>query len=126
MNGQVAERRETLWMLPLAPGVWAAHFVASYATAAVYCAKLADPEGSLSTVRVAITLYTLVALAAVVAIGYVGLRRHRFGAAALPHDDDTPEDRHRFLGFATLLLSGLSAVAVMFSGLVVVFIRSCE
>jgi len=47
------------------------------------------------------------------------------GSATLPHDDDTPEDRHRFLGFATLLLSALSAVAVLYAGLVAVFIRSC-
>ena len=38
------------------------------------------------------------------------------GNATLPHDDDTPEDRHRFLGFAALLLSALSAVAVIYAG----------
>jgi len=44
----------------------------------------------------------------------------------VPHDADTPEDRHRFLGFATLLLSGLSAVAVIYTALVVVVFRSCH
>ena len=45
--------------------------------------------------------YTLAALAVVGFIGWIGYRRHSFGWAGLPHDDDTPEDRHRFLGFAT-------------------------
>jgi hypothetical protein len=50
---------------------------------------------------------------------------HTLGHAALPHDDDTPEDRQRFLGFATLLLSVLSAVAVIYAAAVVVFIERC-
>jgi hypothetical protein len=81
--------------------------------------------GSLATTRLAILVYTLVSLLAIGIVGWIGYRRHRFGSATLPHDDDTPEDRHRFLGFATLLLSALSAVAVLYAGLVAVFIRSC-
>jgi hypothetical protein len=73
----------------------------------------------------AIFFYTLAALAAVGFIGWIGYRRHSFGQAGLPHDDDTPEDRHRFLGFATLLLSALSAVAIIYEALVVVFIDRC-
>ena len=68
---------------------------------------------------------TVLALAAIGIIGWNGHQRHSIGQANLPHDDDTPEDRHRFLGFATLLLSALSAVAVVYAALVAVFIRSC-
>ena len=32
-------------MLTIAPGIWSAHFLLSYATAAVWCAKMAGPDG---------------------------------------------------------------------------------
>jgi hypothetical protein len=43
-----------------------------------------------------------------------------------PHDADTPEDRRGFMGMATLLLSGLSGVGVIYSALAAVFIGTCE
>lgn len=119
------ERRQSLWLLTASPLVWAAHFLLCYITASLWCAKLAGPGGSFTTVRVAILVFTVVALAAIGVIGRGGYRRHRLGQAELPHDDDTPEDRHRFLGFATLLLSALSAVAVVYASLVIFFFRSC-
>lgn len=122
---ETAERRQSLWLLTASPVIWSAHLLLSYITASVWCAKAADPNGSFGSVRGAIIVYTLVALAAICIIGWTGYRRHSYGAASLPHDDDTPEDRHRFLGFSTLLLSALSAVAVIYQGLVVFFFRSC-
>jgi hypothetical protein len=123
---QTAEQNQSLWLLTAAPVLWAAHFLLCYLTASVWCAKVVGPGGPLTTVRVAIVAYTAVALAAIGAIGWVGYRRHSFGHADLPHDDDTPEDRHRFLGFATLLLSALSAVAVVYAALVAAFFGSCH
>lgn len=122
---ETAEKNQSLWLLTASPVLWAAHFLLSYGTASVWCAKVAGPGGSLGGVRAAIVVYTVVALAGIGVIGWVGYRRHSHGDAALPHDDDTPEDRHRFLGFSTLLLSALSAVAVVYSSLVVVFFRDC-
>jgi hypothetical protein len=115
-----------LWLLAASPAVWAAHFLLCYVTAAVWCGRLAGPGASLWTVRVAIGGYTVAALAGIAVVGYVGFRRHRLGHADLPHDDDSPEDRHRFLGFATFLLSGLSALAVVYSALAAVFIETCQ
>lgn len=120
------EKNESLWFLIAAPTLWAVHFLLCYATASVWCAKVVGPGGSLATVRMTIAVYTTLALVAIGIIGWVGYRRHSLGAADLPHDDDTPEDRHRFLGFATLLLASLSAVAVMYAALVAVFIESCH
>ena len=122
---QVAEKRESLWLLTASPAIWAAHLLLSYITASIWCAKAANPNGSFGSVRAAIIVYTLVALMGICIIGSIGYRRHSYGAASLPHDDDTPEDRHRFLGFSTLLLSALSAVAVIYAALVVFFFRSC-
>jgi hypothetical protein len=96
-----------------------------YMSAAIWCAKVVGPGGSLATVRMAIAVYTALALAGIAVIGWRGYHRHSFGNVSLPHDADTPEDRHRFLGFATSLLSALSAVAVVYAALVAVFFRSC-
>lgn len=119
------EENESLWLLIASPALWAAHFLLSYCTAAIWCAKFVGADGSLWQVQVAITIYTVAALLGIGIIGQIGYRRHRFGTASLPHDFDSPEDRHRFLGFAMLLLSALSAVAVVYAALVVVFFRSC-
>lgn len=119
------EHHESLWRLTWSPGIWVAHFLLSYLTAAIWCAKFAGPGGSLSTVRTAIAVYTLAALAGIAMTGWQGYRRHRHGMEAGQHDFDSPAGRHGFLGFATLLLSGLSAVATIYVALAAVFIRSC-
>lgn len=121
------EEKENLWGLIVSPMIWAAHFLLSYVTAAVWCAKYAHgPDGSLAPVRWAIVGYTIVALIGIGLNGRSGLRRHRFQSESLPHDFDTPGDRHRFLGFATALLAALSAVATVFAALVVIFIKDCR
>ena len=69
----------------------------------------------------------LMALAAIAAIGIRGLRDHTgYGLPTSQHDFDTPEDRHRFLGFASLLLAGLSAVATILVALGAVFFETCR
>lgn len=123
---RLPEEHETLWWLTAAPVIWAIHLLLSYATAAVWCGKFVGAGGSLYGVRLAIAVYTVVALTGIAIVGRHGLRRHRHGAETAPHDLDSAEDRHRFLGFATLLLSGLSAVATIYAALVPVFIGSCH
>lgn len=120
------ERNESLWRLVVSPTIWATHFMLSYVTAAIWCARYTTRDGSLAPVRTAIIVYTVLALAGIAWNGWNGWRRHRFGDAAVPHDDDTPEDRHRFMGFATMLLASLSAVATIYASLVVVFVRTCR
>ena len=121
-----AEDKESLWLLIVSPTIWAAHFLVSYITAAVWCAKYAARFDSLTPVRWAIAIYTVLALIGIAWNGRSGLRRHRFGSESLPHDFDTPGDRHRFLGFATVLLAGLSAVATLFAALVVLYFEDCR
>jgi hypothetical protein len=119
------EPRDSLLSLVGGPLVWAAHFLASYATAAVWCAKVIGRGAPLGGARLLIFGYTAAALLLIAASARRGWRSHRHGRGEPPHDEDTPEDRHRFLGFATLLLSGLSAIAVVYAALVVVFTESC-
>jgi len=120
------EKPSHLWALAASPALWAAHFLLSYATAAVWCAKFAGTNGSLGPARAAIAVYSVAALAGIALVGWRGARRHSVGEASVPHDDDSPEDRHRFLGFATLLLSGLSFVATIYSALAAAFVGSCR
>lgn len=118
--------RSSLWWLTIAPAIWTAHLLSCYVTAAVWCAKFATPNGALNGVRTAVALYTAVALVGIAIVGWEGFRRHSYGTEATTHDLDTPEDRHRFLGFATLLLSGLSAVAVLYAALAATFFETCR
>jgi hypothetical protein len=119
------EQNESLWLLTASPSIWAGHFLFSYITVAIYCEKFAVSGESLGTARIAISVCTVVALLAIILFGWIGLKRHRFGNEEIPHDDDTPHDRHRFIGFATLLLSALSFVATVFVALTLVFIGDC-
>lgn len=126
MTAKLAEEHESLWEVTASPLIWAAHFMLSYLSAAIFCAKLPSLESSLDPVRMAIGIYTVVALTAVAFIGARSARRHRRADESAAHDQDRPESRHRFLAFTTLLLSGLSAVAIVYSALAALFIRSCE
>ncbi len=125
MTAKVSEQHESLWMTVASPLIWSVHFLLSYCTAAIWCAKLAGPDGSIAGASVAIAVYTLLALVAVGFIGFRGYQRHRLKGGSEPHDADTPEDRYRFLGFATLLLSWLSAVAIVYSALAAAIVGSC-
>ncbi len=120
------EKDESLWMLTVSPVVWSTHFLLSYVTVAIWCEKIAGRDGSLFGARVAVAIYTAVALIVIAITAWSAYQRHRKRGGELPHDADTPEDRHRFLGFATLLLSGLSAVAVIFDTLPAVIFGSCR
>jgi len=118
--------RDSLWWLTITPLVWAAHLLLCYATVAIWCAKIAAPGQSLGAVRSAIVVYTAVALAVIGLVGWHGYRRHRHGTETTTHDLDTPEDRHRFLGFAVLLLAGLSALATIYAAFATTFFQDCR
>jgi hypothetical protein len=120
------ETNQSLWLLTAAPTIWSGHFLACYLTAAIWCAKFSSSDSSLGNVRVAIGIYTVLALIGIGITGLAGYRRHNFGNTTVPHDFDTPADRHRFLGFATVLLSALSAIATVFVALAAVFIENCH
>ena len=114
---RAAESRQRLWIVPGPLVIWATHFMLCYITAALWCGKVAGRLGPLTSARIAMAVYTAVALSAILWIAWICYRAHTFGAADLPHDADSPEDRHRFLGFAALLIAGLSAIAVLYSAM---------
>ena len=120
-----APRHGGLWTLTAGPLVWAGHFLVSYVTAAIWCARAA-PAAPLGAARTALFAYTAVALVAIAWQGWRGWRRHRAGRQRPPHDEATLGDRHRFLGQATALLCGLSFVAVVYVALGAVLIGTCR
>ncbi|WP_182866853.1 hypothetical protein [Stieleria mannarensis] len=119
-------RVSPLWAIVSAPAVWAVHFLASYLTAAIFCAKLADSDGSAGEVQLAVMSYTVIALLLIAAIGASGFRRHHHGRHSTSHDDSGRDAQRRMIGFATFLLACLSAVATLFTALVLVFVGTCH
>lgn len=109
-------------MIAASPTIWGVHFLLSYVTAAIWCAKVG---GSLEEVRMLIAVYTAAALGGIGYFGARGLMRQGRSEAEIPHEEDLPEDRYGFMGFATLLLSALSAVATIYVALTAVFVESC-
>jgi hypothetical protein len=125
MPNELSEKHDRLWWVAAPPAIWAGHFLLSYATAAIWCAKLSQ-GGSLSGARVAIFVYTGVALCLVAGVAYRGLRQYQRGAGSGEANTDSPEARHHFLGFTLLSLSALSALAIVYEALAAVFIGSCD
>ncbi len=124
-DAALPESRASLWRLIGGPMVWAAHFLVSYVTAAIWCAK-SVAAAPLGNARIVLATATAVALIAIAVLGWRGWRQHRWGSGSLPHDTASAADRHRFLGFATLLLCGLSFIAVVYMALAMSVIGTCR
>jgi Kef-type K+ transport system membrane component KefB len=116
---------ETLWTLFTAPVVWALHFLVCYVGAAIYCEKPHLLAGDFDNLRLVIAVATLLSLAMIVLSAALAWRQWGFGTGHPPHDDPTRRDRQLFQGYATLLLSGLSFVAVVFTAMPALFITEC-
>lgn len=122
------EERESLWLLTFGPGLWFAHFLLCYGTVSVWCSKAADAAtGRFGPPQLAVAVYTVAAMAGIAVVGWVGWTRHTYGEdASPPHDYDSPEDRHRFLGFSTLLLAGLSGIATLYVAAAAFLVGTCR
>ena len=123
MVKEYPESHDSLLWVAAAPAIWAVHFVASYSTVAVWCAKLGS-AAPLGGARIAIFVYTALALAALLVVAWHG--RRRYAAPVARTDADSSGSRHRFVGFTLLSLSGLSGLAVVYEAFAAVFIGSCS
>lgn len=117
---------ETLWTLFTAPVIWALHFMMCYVAIAIYCEKMMVWQLDFAAVRLALGAVTLLALALIVLSAYLAWRQWGFGASDAPYSEPTDRDRRRFQGFATLLLSGLSFVSVVYVAIPLIFIAGCQ
>jgi hypothetical protein len=121
----VEEPRQSLWGLTAGPAIWIGHFLSSYVAAAVWCGNVgAQTRFGLASLLFAAV--TVLALAAVAWVARDGWTRYNHGEAVPSHHKDTPEDRHRFLGLATLLLAILSAVSIVYTAIAVAMLRGCS
>ncbi|TFZ01383.1 hypothetical protein [Ramlibacter rhizophilus] len=97
------------------PIIWALHFVLIYGFTGVVCAR---PNADWTWAGLPATSLVIVA-SGVLALGLIALfalrARPRRGAAPLP----------RFVGWTTLGMAGLSAVAVVYETLVVWLVPGC-
>lgn len=110
-----------------APVIWAAHFLACYVLAAVYCEKMGRAS-DLGPARAGILVLTALALGG---IGAVTRGLWRVRARSLTDDDfefehNSPEERHRFLAHVALMLCALSAVAVLYVAIPALYLTSCR
>lgn len=125
-------RRETgsgtdLLRVIAAPVVWALHFLFCYIYAAIYCEKLGR-AAPLDEPTLVVIVATVVALAL---IGLSTLSLWRVRGRSLTDDDfeyehNTPEERHRFLSHVALMLSVLSAVAVIYVAIPMLYLATCR
>jgi threonine/homoserine/homoserine lactone efflux protein len=126
MKSVIPREVETLWTLFTAPTVWALHFLVCYVVMAIYCAKPGFLGLGFNDYRWILGAFTLVSLAFIVFAGYLAWRQWGFGSGDPPHDAPTQHDRRLFQGFATLLLCGLSFVAVFYTSIPLIFLAECQ
>jgi hypothetical protein len=134
MSGPIVSevKRETgsgtdLWRVIVSPVIWAVHFLASYVTVAIYCEK-AGRAAFLDPAVIAVVVYTVVALAG---IAWSTHALWRVRGRSLTDDDfeyehNTPEERHRFLSHVALMLCVLSAVAVIYVAIPMIYLSTCR
>jgi hypothetical protein len=134
MNGRLGDEvvRETgsgtdLWRVIAAPIIWALHFLFCYVYGAIYCEKLGR-DASLGGPTWVVIGATVVAL---LLIGGLTLSLWRVRGRSLTDNDfefehNTPEERHRFLSHVALMLCVLSAVAVVYVAIPMLYLTSCR
>lgn len=116
-----------LWRVIAAPIVWALHFLFCYVYGAIYCEK-AGRGASLDGPTLVIVAATVIAL---LLIGASTLSLWRVRGRSLTDNDfefehNTPEERHRFLSHVALMLCVLSAVAVTYVAIPMLYLTSCR
>lgn len=122
LRGRILELKVTLWTLIVPPTVWAVHFLFCYLWVAISCAK----AGGFARFPAAFVAGTAVALLAIVASGVIAWVQARGPGDPPPHDESTDVDRLRFLATATVLLSALSFVAVLFTAAPALMLTDCR
>lgn len=115
-------RHRSLWHMVFAPTVWAVHFTLTYATTAIWCAKLGTAQG----LNLTIAAYTAVALAIIAGLGVLSWRQwDYFDDGDYVHGGQSDEDRREFLGHTGFLLAVISGIGTLYVALPAVWIVTC-
>lgn len=119
-----------LWRLLVSPLLWAAHFIASYATVALWCSKVATRTDISGNAYAIVLIYALIAWIGIAIVGWRGYRQYQTEtiqtAGLLRENIDAASRQRRFFGFTTLLLSGLSGLAVLYTLMVPLLVEGCH
>ena len=118
--------RDSLVTMIATPTVWALHFLFCYIAAAMACAPNANIFKSIGGIRAAIGVATALSLAFCFFAGLRAYREWRAEGGRPPHDKPTEEDRERQMELASVLLSGLSFLAVIFTALPALLVMDCR
>ena len=124
MTRAAATRMTVLWLLLLPFAIWGAHFLAAYVVTAIQCAKSSDPAAAILTVRwivTAITVAGFAALAGALRYGRGYCRRESSADAS-----DGSSNQARFVWAMLLMMSALSALAMLYAAAVVFFFGDCR
>jgi hypothetical protein len=103
--------RNSFFSLIIAPVIWGAHFLASYAIVSLACAAATTEPllFDMNVVDVSMAILTLVAIALFIYIGAVNYAKWQ---RAL-HQQAPGDDLSRFFALCSVMLCGVSAVAVI-------------
>ncbi|MEZ5776939.1 MAG: hypothetical protein R3E44_01115 [Paracoccaceae bacterium] len=124
---EFAEEAPSLWRITFGPVIWALHFVLLYGGTAVHCARGRQAALSFAEVRLAVVVFTVLALAGIAWFGWRSWSQWDVIAdREWENDKGTSEDRHQFLGHAAFLLAVISFIGVAYVALPFVFIENCR
>lgn len=125
-------KRETgsgtdLWRVIISPSIWALHFLVCYVAAAIYCEKLGR-DAPLGDVRVLVIGVTVLALGGIFwsTLGLWRVHERSLTDNDFEYEHNTPEERHRFLSHVALMLSVLSAIAVIYVAIPMIYLETCR
>jgi hypothetical protein len=119
--------RDSLWSLIGGPTIWAGHFLLCYISAAIFCAKVEPAGFGFLDLRIVIGVVTLLAFIGIAFVGFQAVDHWRRAMnAEWATDSDSLVVRRLFIGRVAFLLAGLSAIGVLYTGLVAIFIDNCR
>lgn len=118
--------RDSLVTMIAAPTVWALHFLLSYVWVASACAPNEDIFKSIAPARIGVAVATALGLLFCFLAGFRAWREWREAGGKPPHDQPTEHDRERQMELASVLLSGLSFLAIVFTALPVLLVADCR
>ncbi|WP_416357099.1 hypothetical protein ACLNGM_02840 [Aureimonas phyllosphaerae] len=118
--------RDSLITMIATPTVWALHFLFCYIAAAVVCAPNTNIFEPIGGVRATIAVATFASLVFCWFAGIRAWREWKQAGGKPPHDKPTDDDRERQMELASVLLSGLSFLAIIFTALPALLVADCR
>tara|TARA_R110002020_G_scaffold109430_9_gene253068 strand:- start:6525 stop:6926 length:402 start_codon:yes stop_codon:yes gene_type:complete len=121
------EEADSLWLITFAASIWAVHFIVCYGATASVCAKLGGDPAVVLTLRLALGVFTVIALAGIAFVGWRSWLQWDFlDDGDREHDLAREEDRHEFLGHASFLIAIISFIGVIYVSLPVLVLETCQ